>query len=371
MAALVTTHLQSDKRALARTRIVSGSFAGLSPGAALLQIDRLAVTSNNVTYAAFGDVPHLRYWSFFPTGEDAAWGHMPAWGFANVVESSVAGLEPGERFFGYWPIASHLVVQPTRVSDRGFYDGTPHRLELTSAYNQYQRVRTDAAYQKDTENQQALLRPLFITSFMLADFLEDNAFFGAKQLVISSASSKTAYGTAFCLQRNSQVALLGLTSESNRNFVAELGCYSRVLAYPDVAELEPSVATLYIDFSGSLELRQRVHEHFGVNLVYSCYAGSAQSHDHISKSQAPVPGPKPQPYFAPYQIKKRNADWGPAEVTRRFNEAQVAFIRRVSDPARPWLKVVEHAGFGAAAELVTALVEGRVDPTEGHVLVLE
>ena len=45
-----------------------------------------------------------------------------------------------------------------------------------------------------------IVRPLFITSFMLADFLQDNAFFGARQVVVSSASSKTAYGTAFCLQ---------------------------------------------------------------------------------------------------------------------------------------------------------------------------
>jgi hypothetical protein len=70
------------------------------------------------------------------------------------------------------PIANHLVVQPVRVGDRGFYDGTPHRLELTSAYNQYQRIRSDAAYRVEDENYQAVLRPLFITSFMLADFLE-------------------------------------------------------------------------------------------------------------------------------------------------------------------------------------------------------
>ena len=108
-------------------------------------------------------------------------------------------------------------MQPGRFSERGFYDGTPHRLELTSAYNQYQRIRTDAAYREDKEDYQALLRPLFITSFMLADFLEDNGFFGAKQIVISNASSKTAYGTVFCLQNRSDVTVVGLTSASNRS----------------------------------------------------------------------------------------------------------------------------------------------------------
>jgi hypothetical protein len=365
------TQLQSNKSALNETRVVTAPIPALGPGDALLRIDRLAVTSNNVTYAAFGDVGHLRYWSFFPTGDDAVWGHMPAWGFANVVSSTVEGLGVGERFYGYWPIASHLVVRPVRVTERGFYDDVPHRRELTSAYNQYQRVLTDPVYRREHEDYQALLRPLFITSYMLADFLRDNAFFGAKQVVVSSASSKTAYGTAFCLESDGGAALVGLTSASNARFVEGLGCYHRVLGYDDAEALDASVPTLYVDFAGASELRRRIHEHFGTKLVHSCYAGSAQSHDHISKNQQRLPGPKPEPYFAPYQIKKRNADWGPAEVTHRLSEAQRAFIDRVSDAAKPWLIVEEHRGFPAAQQLVDALVGGRLEPREGHVLVLD
>lgn len=365
----VLTQLQTDKSALNRTRTVSAPLSSLKPGEALLKIDRLAVTSNNITYAAFGDVPHLRYWNFFPTAENG-WGHMPAWGFANVVASTVSGVEVGERYYGYWPIASHVVMQPVRVSERGFYDGVAHRQDLTSAYNQYQRVRTDAAYRPEDENYQMLLRPLFITSFMLADFLEDNHFFGARQVVISSASSKTAYGTVACFQSHPDVSFVGITSASNKSFVDGLGCYQRSVNYDELESLDPNTPTLYVDFSGDTRLRKRVHTHFGASLVHDCYAGSAQSHDHIGKSEEQLPGPKPQPYFAPYQIKKRNADWGPAEVTRKFNEAQLAFIRRVSNAEQPWMLVKEHAGFGAAQELIDALVAGRMDPKDGHVVVL-
>src|SRR5512139_1593212 len=164
------TSLQTDKGSLGRTRIATTELAPLRPGEALLKIDRLAVTANNITYAAFGEVPHLRYWDFFPTGAEG-FGHMPAWGFATVEATTVEGLAVGERFYGYWPIADRVVMQPVRVGERGFYDGTPHRLALTSAYNQYQRVSTDAAHRAADEGYQALLRPLFITSFMLADFL--------------------------------------------------------------------------------------------------------------------------------------------------------------------------------------------------------
>jgi hypothetical protein len=359
------TGLETDKSELGRTRLVSSPLAPPGQGEALLRIDRVAVTANNITYAAFGDVPSLRYWSFFP-GSDPAWGRMPAWGFADVVSSTVEGLAEGERFYGFWPIASHLVVRPVRVSDRGFYDGAPHRLELTSAYNHYQRTRTDEAYRPADEGHQSLLRPLFITSFMLADFLADQRFFGAAQLVVSSASSKTAYGTAFCLEGSPGITAVGVTSERNRKFVEGLGCYARCVSYEQIAALDPAISTLYVDFSGDAALRLRVHQHFGSALVYDCYAGSAQSHEHLGASPTALPGPQPRPYFAPIQIKKRNADWGPAEVTRRFNEAQLAFIRRVRDDA--WMRVQEHAGFEAARALIAAVVAGRIDPQDGHVV---
>ena len=365
----VIRQLQNNKKDLHQTRIATQPLPALQPGEALLRIDRLALTTNNITYAAFGETPHLRYWDFFPTGA-AEWFHMPAWGFAEIVETTVEGLQVGERFYGYWPIASHVVMNPVRVSERGFYDGISHRLELTSAYNQYQRISTDAAYRAEDENYQMLLRPLFITSFMLADFLEDNAFFGARRIVFSSASSKTAYGTAFCLEDNPNVELIGLTSSGNTEFVEKLGCYAQALAYDDVEQLDASVPTIYVDFSGNNDLRNRVHEHFRDNLVHSCFAGSAQNHEHLSAADTPAHGPAPQPYFAPYQIKKRNADWGAAEVTRKFNKAQLAFTQRIKNPEQPWMLINEHHGLEQAKVLVEDLVAGRIDPKAGHAVLL-
>lgn len=130
------TRLLTSKSALAESTIERSANAPLAAGEALLKVDRVAITTNNVTYAVFGDA--MQYWSFFPTGKDG-WGHMPVWGFADVVESKVPGVEPGERFYGYFPIASHLRVSPVRVAMRGFFDGAEHRLSLVSAYNHYTR----------------------------------------------------------------------------------------------------------------------------------------------------------------------------------------------------------------------------------------
>lgn len=362
------TRLLTRKDALNHTRIAheAPGNAALSSGEVLLKIRRVAITTNNITYAAFGEA--MQYWDFFPTGEDG-FGHMPVWGFADVIASTVDGVAVGERFYGYFPIATHLRVRPERVTARGFYDGAVHRKTLTSAYNQYMRCSTDAAYREADENYQMLVRPLFITSFMLADFLQDQAFFGAQQLVFSSASSKTAYGTAFCLEAYPQVQRIALTSARNQGFVAGLGCYGAVAAYEELPQIDPRKPTVYVDFSGDEDLRRAVHRHFGDSLVYDCYAGSAQNTQFLR--QLDMPGPAPEFYFAPVQIRKRNADWGHAVVNQRFNEAQLAFIRRVSDASDPWMQVREHQGFEAAQRLIDDLHGGRMDPQQGHVVVLD
>ncbi len=363
--AFTLTRLQTRRNALGTTRITrTQDDGGLAAGDVLLRVDRFSLTTNNITYAAFGDAM-MKYWSFFPTG-DAEWGHMPVWGFADVVTSTVEGVEAGERFYGYFPIASHIRMRPARVTARGFYDAAPHRVELISAYNQYTRCSSDPAYAQPLENYQALLRPLFITSFMLADFLEDNRFFGATQIVVSSASSKTAYGTAFCLGPRGGVRLVAATSGRNRAFVESLGCYDQTLSYEEVATLPANQPTLYVDFSGDDDLRAVVHHHCGEFLVHDCFAGSAQKTRFLE--EAFLPGPKPQLYFAPVQIRKRNANWGPQEVNRRFNEAQGRFIAEVSRPGNRWMTLVPSHGLEATRQVIADLHAGRVDPRQAHVV---
>ncbi|MES2072431.1 MAG: DUF2855 family protein [Pseudomonadota bacterium] len=366
MSTYTLTQLLTNKSALQQSRIThSEQDATLAAGEVLLKIRRCAITTNNITYAAFGD--SMQYWQFFPTGIQG-WGHMPVWGFADVIASAADGVAVGERFYGYFPIASHIRMLAERVTQRGFYDSSAHRRVLVSAYNQYTRCSNDAVYEERLENYQMLVRPLFITSFMLADFLQDNAFFGAQRLVISSASSKTAYGTAFCLQDYPQVELVALTSERNRGFVEGLGCYRHTVSYEQLEQQPLDRPTLYVDFSGDTGLRARVHHHYGEALVYDCFAGSAQNTE--VPSDAGLPGPTPAFYFAPVQIRKRNADWGPDLVNQRFNAAQSSFIRHISDPRHLWMEVAEEQGFAAAQELISNLHEGKIDPQQGRVISL-
>ena len=345
----------------------------LADGEARLRIDKFALTANNITYAAFGEA--MKYWQFFPTGE-ADWGCIPVWGFAVVSESRAPGVEVGQRVYGYLPMGSHLVVSPGRVNAAGFVDMAPHRRELAAVYNHLAFCAADPGYRADLEGQQAVLRPLFTTSFLIDDFLAEAGFFGARQVLLSSASSKTAYGTAFCLARRRGEAgaprVVGLTSAANLGFTQSLGCYDEVRTYGELGQMDPSVPCVFVDFAGNAGLRRQVHEHFAGTLAYSCSVGG--THWDALGAGGGLPGPRPTLFFAPAQVKKRSAPppegWGNAGLQQRIAGAWTAFMLPVNDPANPWLHIRQAGGADAVEAAYRALLAGRTDPREGCMLAL-
>jgi Protein of unknown function (DUF2855) len=108
---------------LHRCRAVDAPPSELEPGQALLAVDAFGLTSNNITYAMFGQA--MSYWSFFPAEE--GWGRVPVWGFAEVATSRHDALEVGTRVYGYLPPSAELVVAPAHVDARGFIDACTDR----------------------------------------------------------------------------------------------------------------------------------------------------------------------------------------------------------------------------------------------------
>ena len=366
IASTAYVQMQSRKGNPAETRVLrQPALSDIEIGEVLLRVESFAFTANNVTYAMFGAA--MKYWDFFPTG-DADWGMIPVWGFATVISSRVDGLAVGERFYGYFPMATALIVQPDRVTAGGFVDGAAHRAALPAVYNQYSRCSTDPGYYAEREAQQMILRPLFFTSFLIDDFLDDHQFFGAERVLLSSASSKTAYGTAFCLSQRKNVEVIGLTSTANLDFVRSLGCYHEVLTYAEVNDLSATDRTVYVDFSGNVGLRRDIHIHLGDALKYSASIGGTDW-EHLGKV-GDLPGPRPTLFFAPSQIKKRIADWGGAALQGRLAAAWQDFMVPVTRPDQPWLRVVEATGVEACVAAVEKVVRGVARPEAGHVLSL-
>ena len=341
-------------------RVADAVVPEIETGQALLAVSSFGLTTNNITYAVMGEA--MSYWGFFPAEE--GWGRMPVWGFADVVASAHDAIEEGTRVYGYLPPSSHVVVTPDRVGAHGFTDGAPHRAELPPVYNRYERVDADPAYRADREDQQMLLRPLFYTSFLLDDFVADERFFEAAAVVISSASSKTAHGTAFLLSRRDGVEVIGLTSSRSRSFVEGLGVYDRVVAYDDLESL-PRGTAVYLDLAGDADTRRAIHEHYGAGLAHSAVVG-ATHHDRVGASADPPPGPRPTFFFAPDRVAKRSADWGRDGLEQRLAEAWTPYV----DWTDGWLEVVHERGPEAVQRTYLDLLDGRIDPAAGHVLSL-
>ena len=229
-------------------------------GALLIGINRFAFTANNITYAVLGD--QLKYWQLFPAPE--SFGNIPVWGFGDVIASRHPGISEGESLFGYFPMATHLVIEAADVSKRGLRDAAAHRQGVAPVYNIYARVNGDAAYAGRQGDYQALLRPLFMLSFLVDDFLAENEFYGARSVILSSASSKTAFGLAHLLHTlRKGIRVIGLTSAANADFVGSLGCYDEIVTYDRVTSMPSDQPVAFVDMAGNSALRETLHRHFG------------------------------------------------------------------------------------------------------------
>ncbi len=342
---------------LGQTTYAESDLPVVTGGEVLLRVDRVGLTANNVTYAVLGDA--MRYWEFFPPeprGLAPELGLPPLWGFAEVVASAVPEVEIGQRVYGYLPPASHLVVRPERVDASGFRDGSAHRADLPSPYNVYRATTGDPAYRKDQEDLLILFRPLFYTSFMLADQVVDNDFYGAGSVVISSASSKTAYAAAAEL-RGRGVRLIGLTSPGNLAFTRSLGCYDDVLGYDAIASLDVTPA-VYLDLSGNPAVRAGLRERLGDRLVRDIAVGLT--------GQVPNADAAGEVFFAPVQMRKRRLDWGRDGLEERFTQAWQRFTEVVGG----WLDVRVGEGPEELRRVWLEVLGGRVPPRVGHVVQL-
>jgi hypothetical protein len=339
---------------LTATTLLEQEVPEPADGEAVLRVDRVGLTANNVTYAVLGE--SFRYWEFFPAAEGH--GRVPLWGFAEVAASRADGVEVGQRVYGYLPPASHLRVVPGRVDDRGFRDAAEHRAQLPSPYNAYALTTGDAAYEAEREDLQVLFRPLFLTSFLLADALAEQ---DARVLALSSASSKTAYGTAFLL-RGGDAEVVGLTSAGNVGFTEALGCYDRVLPYEEVGQLA-ATPTAYVDLAGSTPLRTALHDHLREDLVLDLVVGV--THQDGSRAGR-LAGARPTGFFAPDRVRSRTADWGRDGFDERFGDAW----RRFAPTVEQWVDVRVSTGPQALQDVWLEVLAGGSDPRTGHVLQL-
>ncbi|MBT8067274.1 MAG: DUF2855 family protein [Gammaproteobacteria bacterium] len=330
-----------------------------------VRVERFAFTANNISYAATGD--QLGYWQFFPPTdvEGDGWGMMPVWGFAEVVESNVDEVPVGDRLFGYFPPASHLNLTPMHIGPLRFVDGAEHRAQLPQGYNTYYRVKAEPGYDPANDDLRMLLWPLHITSFFLWDFLQDADWFGAAQVIIVSASSKTSIGLAYALDDDTKAPpAVAVTSARNLDFVKSLGLYAQSVSYDALMDIDATIPAVIVDMSGNGEVLGKLHTHLGDNMQRCINVGLTHWDEGLSAEG--INKERSEFFFAPAHIQRRMQDWGPDGFAQKTS----SFMQETALKSRAWLELKRIDGLQGLAEVYSDVCHGRLSPAQGFIVEL-
>ena len=417
-----------NRHKLSETATIPAPPLVLHEGEILIRILKFAFTANNVSYAATGDA--LGYWKFFPQQQphdnntndtnNRGWGSIPVWGVGVIVASRCANVTAPNhhrRVYGYFPMSHYVVMRPIHTTPADFIDGMPHRRSLPAVYNQYLWCDEDPFYTPRTEQAMMVLRPLFVTSWLLVDFFlhpqqhdvnSGKPFVGATTVIISSASSKTSIGLAFLLYQYNQqqcatekIRIVGLTSPGNRPLVSSLQIYDDILLYDTLEQhLDATQPSCFVDMAGNTNLTMRLHQNLQDNMVYSCLVGAS----HVGQGGKPtsrLPGAKPKFFFAPswtsqciqelgrtsrnqnHNNKKKNA----TNAKRRGNKillhkVLLDYQRFVNwclgtinqdleeGNGRPWLRMQHYVGPQQVATGYSECLQGKVPPDTAVIMSL-
>ena len=356
-----TTTLEVRRDDWSQTRIAEAPVPDeLNENEVLLRVERLALTANNISYAATGD--SLGYWGFFPA--DDGWGRIPAMGWAEVIASAHPEVPVGERVWGWFPYGTHLKIRAGKVNPATITDVSAHRAEYAPVYAQFDRASANPIYEPAREDQDSLLRGLYMTSWLVEDFLKVNDCFGARACLITSASSKTSIALAHSVHARGELASIGITSAGNKAFCEGLGCFDRVITYDGVGDLDASQPVVMVDMAGSAKVLSSLHHHFADNMKHSCRIGATHIQD--SGPVADLPGARPEFFFAPTHVKQRSDDIGRKELMQRMGAAYAGF-RGFADG---WLSVQHSYGPEAATRTYLSVLSGKTDPASGQIISL-
>jgi len=196
-------------------------------------------------------------------------------------------------------------------------------------------------------------------------FLKDNDCFGAAQIAITSASSKTGLGLAYLLKKNQAEhgkKIIGLTSPRNIAFVKNTGYYDEVIAYADVENQMPNDATTIVDMAGNSKLLLSVSALLEDKLKFVSLIGYT---DWLAeKDFKKVPNSKF--FFAPSFAQIKYQEWGVEKTNQVVAEQLSLFIKEASE----WLTLEFIENNNDLTKLYLEMLQGKVDPSKGCIVKL-
>lgn len=351
--------LRIDKSNIFNTNIKSSKIPAIIDGEILLKIERFALTTNNITYAVTGE--QLKYWDFFSHDNDQ--GIIPCWGFATVSASKNSNILEGEKIYGYFPMSNYIKIKAGKINDFSFMDMAEHRISMAPIYNTYNRLGEKIKYPEDVQDYVPIIQPLFATSFLNYQFINSESFFNADNIIITSASSKTALGLAFMLHKNKETdkkKIIGLTSTKNMDFVKSTGFYDEVYAYDEVLEKITIHPSIVVDMAGNGALLTKLYKHLGEDLKFISKIGLTDWTAASLEDRIPVA----KFFFAPTAAKVFFEKHGSKHANTMIVKELFHFIAI----AKAWIEIEYLESYTALETKYLEILKGTVDPSKGYIL---
>jgi hypothetical protein len=239
----------------------------LAPSSIRIKSTILSLTTNNFAYARIGHL--LGWWDVHPLppstpaeySDPTKFGCISAWGYAEVIESNVSGLEVGTWFWGYLPIGTMPFDMEVKLTDvhGQFTEVSKRREKQLPIYNRYSFYPPNSNELGDKESlgYDALMLILFQTGYMINRYVfaweqselvqpggdpidgwtAQHATLGDDSIVlVFAASGKTALGLAYCLKHDRPAGrkprmVIGIGSTKSKAFTEGTGLYDKVLTY--------------------------------------------------------------------------------------------------------------------------------------------
>ena len=274
------THIltKSDYTQHRLVTLPSDPLPPLAPSSLRLRSRIIGLTTNNFTYAKLGFL--LGWWDVYPPPQNTpspyddhnTYGRISAWGYAEILSSTVPGIEAGQSVYGYLPISTgseDVEIEKSELKNHILVT-SPHRQHLWKIYNRYQVLGPIEELEKskslDFLGWDALMQALFGTAFNLNTYglawdkrnlihpsgngawtLED-ADLGNATVIILSASTKTGLAFAYQLRNNRPKehqphSVIGVCSSASQDFVKGTGLYDTVLLYNSVEQATSQLET--------------------------------------------------------------------------------------------------------------------------------
>ncbi|CAO2656155.1 Nn.00g049580.m01.CDS01 [Neocucurbitaria sp. VM-36] len=288
-----------EKANYSRHRLVAlptESLPPLAPSSLRLRPKILSLTTNNLTYARLG---HLMGWYDIyplpantpaPYNNSEVYGRISAWGYAEIIESTVPEITSGKTVYGYLPISTG--VEDVRI-EFAEHNGKPipdqivvldeHRQHLWKVYNRYQIRAPLSSLEnregKDSLGWDSLMQLPFATGYNLSTFAfawedrnrihpsgtggwsaSDTDLCDAT-VVILNASGKTGMSFAYNLRHSRPTnqqpkTIIGIGSPASVSTIEQSGLYDKAVLNSDAETTASDIEkagtrrVVYLDFGG-------------------------------------------------------------------------------------------------------------------------